>query len=123
MNGSAVDIPETGCYNDTTMTETPEDPSPETLWERVTHLDGEPIGVRESCAKYNLSPTSVYRWIEKGYVRVLREPPSGGGRGNKRLLNEADLAYAAEVADVRGRKPGRHIITEEYAPPHATTDD
>jgi hypothetical protein len=91
--------------------------SAQEIWERVARLDGEPIGVREACEKYDLSPTTVYTWIRRGYVRVLEE--GGRGRGNKRLLNEADLAYAGGVADTRGRQQGRTIITDEYVPPHA----
>jgi transposase len=87
------------------------------LWQRVSHLDGKPIGLREAIEKYDISMSTVYRWIDKGYVRVLEE--GGVGRGNKRLLNEADMAYAGKVADIRGRSQGRTIITEEYIPPHA----
>jgi predicted site-specific integrase-resolvase len=87
------------------------------LWARVRHLDGKPIGVREACEKYNLSPTSLYRWINRKYIRVLNDQ-RGGGRGIKRLLNEADVAYAAAVAKRRGQTQGRTIFTSEFAPIH-----
>jgi len=92
--------------------------TPGEIWERVAHLDGEGIGLERACEKYDLSAPSMYNWIEKGYVRVLKDR-RGGGRGIKRLLNEADVAYIAEVADIRGRVRGRDIITDEYLPPHA----
>lgn len=91
------------------------------LWRRVEHLDGKPIGLEDAYTKYNMSPPSVYRWIEKGYIRVLKDR-RGGGRGRKRLINEADIAYAAEVADERGRKRGRPIFTSEFTPPHCNTN-
>ena len=87
------------------------------LWNQVRHLDGRPIGLGEACRKYKLGTVSVYHWIEQGYVRVLNDQ-RGGGRGKKRTLNEADVAYASLVADTRGRRPGRRIFTRNFLPPH-----
>jgi len=64
---------------------------------------------------------SIYRWIERGYVRVL-DDQRGGGRGRKRLLNEADVAYAALVAKERGKREGRRILTPEFIPPHCVLE-
>jgi predicted site-specific integrase-resolvase len=89
------------------------------LWRRVQHLDGKPIGLREGCRKYDLSSPSVYNWIRKGYIRVLKDR-RGGGRGRKRLLNEADVAYAALVAEERGQQQGRAIFVPEFVPPHCS---
>lgn len=89
----------------------------EELWAQVKHLDGKPIGVTESCKKYELSPSSLYRWIDRSYVRVLQDR-RGGGRGHKRLLNEADVAYAALVAEHRAHTQTRDVFTSEFAPPH-----
>jgi len=91
------------------------------LWARVRHLDGVPIGLEEACARYKFSPSSVYRWIKRGYVRVIRDQRKGG-RGRKRLLNEADVAYAALVAQERGRREGKRILTPEFAPPHCVPE-
>jgi predicted site-specific integrase-resolvase len=90
------------------------------LWRRVRHLDGRPIGLREGCRKYDFSSPSVYNWINKGYIRVLKDT-RGGGRGRKRLLNEADLAYAALVAKERGQQQGKAIFTTEFIPPHSVS--
>jgi predicted site-specific integrase-resolvase len=87
------------------------------LWRRVRHLDGKPIGINEACDKYGFAPGSLYRWIKKDYIRVLKDQ-RGGGRGRKRLVNEADVAYAAEVARIRGQTPGRAIFVSDYTPPH-----
>jgi hypothetical protein len=93
----------------------------EELWRRVQHLDGEPIGIEDAYTKYAMSPSSVYRWMERGYIRILRDR-RGGGRGRKRLINEADIAYAAEVAGERGRKRGKPIFTSEFVPPHCSSN-
>ena len=90
-----------------------------TLWDQVKHLDGNSIGLEEACRKYRLSTTSVYRWIGQGYVRVLSDQ-RGGGRGRKRTLNEADVAYASLVAETRGRQQGKRIFTQEFIPLHLT---
>ena len=87
------------------------------LWARVEHLDGTPIGLEEACVKYDFSSPSVYRWIAQGYVRVLNDQ-RGGGRGRKRLLNEADVAYIALVAKERGKRQGKRIVTSKFTPPH-----
>ncbi len=87
------------------------------LWKRVKHLDGNPIGVGDARKKYALGAASLNRWIELGYVRVI-DNTRGGGRGRKRILNEADVAYAALVANERGRRPGKRIFTPEFVPPH-----
>jgi predicted site-specific integrase-resolvase len=90
------------------------------LWRRVQHLDGKPIGLEDAYTKYDMNPSSVYRWIEKGYIRILKDR-RGGGRGRKRLINEADMAYIAEVGDERGRKRGKPILTSEFIPPHCNS--
>jgi len=87
------------------------------LWSQVAHLDGSPIALEQACSRYAISSPSLYRWIDAGYVRVL-EDQRGGGRGRKRVLNEADVAYAALVAKERGRRRGKPIFTEEFLPPH-----
>ena len=92
------------------------------LWAQVSYLDGNSIGIEEACQKYNVSKASVYRWIELEYVRVL-DDQRGGGRGHKRLVNEADVAYASLVAKVRGRKKGKRILAREFIPPHAVTSN
>jgi hypothetical protein len=92
---------------------------PSDLWKRVKHLDGVPIGMGEACRKYRLGFASLNRWIELGYVRVV-DDQRGGGRGRKRAVNEADVAYAALVANERGRRRGRRIFTLELLPPHMT---
>ncbi|HIE38147.1 MAG TPA: hypothetical protein EYP77_03600 [Anaerolineae bacterium] len=87
------------------------------LWATVAHLENRRIGIHEASQKYNLSLDSLYRWIRLGYIRVV-EDAKGGGRGRKRLLNEADVAYASRLADIRGRGRGRRIFSEDMIPPH-----
>jgi predicted site-specific integrase-resolvase len=88
------------------------------LWTQVEQLQDVPIGIKEASEKYHLAPTSIYGWIRHGYVRVIDDQRTRG-RGRKRTLNEADVAYIALVAEERGRRPGKRIITPEFVPPHS----
>ena len=94
---------------------------PEDLWAKVAELDGIPITIEEACEKYDVSKPSIYRWINRGIVRVLKDQREGkrGGRGKKRLINEADVAYAALVAEIRDIRRGKPVFTKEFLPPHA----
>lgn len=85
----------------------------EALWEKVKHLDGRGIGVEEACQMYGYGRSSIYRWLDAGQVRIVKDC-RGGGRGHKRLLNQADLAYIAVVGEVHGRCSGRPILTPEF---------
>jgi len=87
------------------------------LWKQVEALDGCPIGVKDARLKYSFGAATLKQWIEDGIVRVLSHP-DGYGRGKKKLLNEADVAYANLVAKARGRRRGRRIFTSDYLPPH-----
>jgi len=87
------------------------------LWKLVKHLEGVPIGVGEACEKYGLPLASLYRWIQWGYIRVMSEA-TGKGRGKKRILNEADVAYAHLLRQRLGKGRGHRFFTKEYAPPH-----
>ena len=91
----------------------------EELWKRVKHLEGESVGVYEARDKYGISVTSLYRWIRRGYVRVVRDN-RGGGRGQKRLLNEADVAYASLLVERAGGERGHSVFSPKVVPPHFT---
>jgi predicted site-specific integrase-resolvase len=87
------------------------------LWRRVKHLDGQKIGVNEAAQRYDLSTGSLTRWTQAGYIRILHRGNPKGGRGNKTLLNEADVAYAKLAAEKRQAGPGRKVFTQEFLPP------
>jgi predicted site-specific integrase-resolvase len=87
------------------------------LWRRVQHLDGQGVGVNEAARKYDLSTGSLSRWIQAGYIRILHRGNPKGGRGNKTLLNEADVAYAQLASEERCAGPGRKVFVQEFLPP------
>ncbi len=83
------------------------------LWEQVAHLDGQPITISRARTEYKIGSATLYNWIRRGIVRVIKRV------GNSTvLLNEADVAYAAQVANQRNVRRGRKTFTPEFLPPH-----
>jgi predicted site-specific integrase-resolvase len=85
------------------------------LWAKVSKFEGETISIREA-EELGVSYPTLYKCIELGYIRA-EDKPSQGGRGNKRRLNKADVAYVAELAK-RGGGRGHRLFTPETIPPH-----
>jgi len=89
------------------------------LWARVKYLDAVTISMSQACEKYEeINFASLSRWVARGYIRTVGNSSRGGGRGRRRLLNEADVAYTASLLRVRGKKPGKRVFTTETLPPH-----
>ena len=89
----------------------------EALWQEASRWEGHVIGIEEAHELYGLNKQSIYRWIEKGYIRVVKDQ-RGGGRGRKRLLNKADVVYIALLKERIGQHRGRRLLTPETLPPH-----
>ena len=89
------------------------------MWEQVKRLEGIPISMSDACEKYReLNFASLSRWIKQGYIRTIGKMPQSRGRGHKKLLNEADVAYATLILRQRGKQPGKRVFTPETIPPH-----
>lgn len=86
------------------------------IWERVAKFEGETVSTQEAREIFNISDRTLYRCIENGYIRAGQG--SKGGRGKKRELNKADVAYVAELVK-RGRGRGHRIFNPDTIPPHA----
>jgi hypothetical protein len=87
------------------------------IWERVKKYDGETIGVREARNIFHVPDQTIYRCIEKGYIRA--DKPGNGGRGRRRQLNKADVAYVAELVRHSGNGRGHRLFGPDTIPPHA----
>ncbi len=87
------------------------------LWQQASKWEGQVIGIEEAQELYGLNKQSIYRWIAKGYIRVVKDI-RGGGRGRKRLLNKADVVYIALLKEKLGTRRGRRLLTPETLPPH-----
>lgn len=68
--------------------------------EDFAHLEEVPITVSEAAQKYQVPRHAIYRWIRRGYIRVLQEVSGGRGKALK-IINEADVAICSAVYKIR----------------------
>jgi hypothetical protein len=87
------------------------------IWQKVAHLEKNRIGIREARELYGIPDQTIAHGIREGYIRD--EGASGTGRGNKHLVYESDIAYAAELKRVLGGGRGHRIFGPDTIPPHA----
>ncbi len=64
------------------------------ITEESAHLRGQPIGVREAAKKYEISSVTLSRWVKAEYIRAITDNVK---RGQKKLVDEADVAYCAKI--------------------------
>ena len=78
-------------------------------YKKHVHLKGVGIGIAEAARKYDLVFSSVRRWAEAGYIARI------GTDKNKVLLDEADVAYCAEVYRQRSGQ-GKWLFNPDGTP-------
>ena len=78
--------------------------------EDFEHLRGNRLGISEAARKYGLRQPTLSHWVRRGIVNVL------GRDGNKILVDEADVAYAATVYRLKGGRQGMRIFDKEGRP-------
>ncbi len=78
-------------------------------YKKHAHLRGNPIWISEAARKYNLLAQTIWKWVKAGYIKQL------GLNGNKVLIDEADVAYCAEIYRQRG-KMGRVLFNSDGTP-------
>ncbi|MDT8899427.1 hypothetical protein QYE77_14275 [Thermanaerothrix sp. 4228-RoL] len=70
---------------------------------------GRPIWIREAERVYRVPAETLSTWAKKGYIRII------GKKGNKVLLDEADVAYCSDVYKKSG-KQGRVLFNPDGTP-------
>lgn len=65
---------------------------------KFRHLKGVAISIGNASRKYNIPHPTISRWVKRGLVEQL------GMDKNRVLIDEADIAYCAEISSHR---PGR----------------
>jgi len=78
-------------------------------YQMYAHLKGTPIWISEAARRYQVPHQTVVRWIKAGYIKQL------GMRGNKVLIDQADIAYCSEIYRKRG-KQGRVLFNRDGTP-------
>ena len=78
-------------------------------YKQYAHLRGQPIWISEAARKYNLVAPTITGWVKAGYIAIL------GRDGQKVLLDEADVAYCAEINRKRGGQ-GKRVFNIDGTP-------
>ncbi len=83
----------------------------EDLPEHQKHAEkrGRPIWIREAERVYRVPAETLSTWAKKGYIRIICK------KGNKVLLDEADVAYCSDVYKKSG-KQGRILFNPDGTP-------
>jgi hypothetical protein len=78
----------------------------------LKHSDkkGQLIGLREAQRKYGIPARTISGWIDQGKITVL------GKSGLRVLVDEADIAYMAELRTLRQGRRGTRIATASGDP-------
>ena len=63
--------------------------------EDFAHLEGQAITVSEAAKKYGVPLPTLYRWMRRGFLTILKQ------QGRRKFLDEASVAYCAEIYNVR----------------------
>lgn len=79
-------------------------------WKKHAHLKGTPIWISEAERKYGIANPTIWRWAKSGIIARL------GMDGNKALIDEADMAYCAEIYHSRDTKQGRRLFDSNGLP-------
>lgn len=79
---------------------------------KFSPLIGQPITVTDAANKYNVHRDTVLVWVKNRYVTALKH----GGRGSRMELDEADIAYCAEIHHKRGGISGAPLLDDDGLP-------
>lgn len=72
-------------------------------YKKFTYLKDTPIWLSEAERRYNIPHETILKWVKEGFIIKL------GKDGNKLLLDEADVAYCAEIYKKAYEKSGGKI--------------
>lgn len=70
--------------------------------EKFDDLRDKKIGITEAALKYQVGPTVISSWIKQGRLNIV-----GSGPRNKKLINEAEIAYLTEIGKAKKMRPGK----------------
>ncbi|GAP10190.1 hypothetical protein BECAL_01352 [Bellilinea caldifistulae] len=78
-------------------------------YKKHAHLKGKPIWISEAERKYGVPNPTVSVWVKRGLIKVL------GYEKNRKLIDEADVAYCAEIYNQR-RGQGKWLFDDNGLP-------
>lgn len=71
---------------------------------KFAHLTGVEISAGRASRKYNFALSSLLKWAAQGHIKVLRR------EGQMVYLDEGDVAYARERANVKNLRQGQRLF-------------
>jgi len=79
--------------------------------EDYEHLRGVPITVTEAAREYETNRTTIFAWVQKGYIDIIKP-------GYGMLLDKADVAYCVAVHRVRKKFGVRAPLLQDDGTPY-----
>ncbi len=73
--------------------------------EKFDHLRGHLIGIGEAAREHKLSQVTISRWVQQGQLKVKSQ------EGQKKLVDEADVAYLAALGRAKKMRPGKKVFS------------
>ena len=73
--------------------------------EKFSQLRGNLLGIGEAAREYKLSQVTISRWVQQGRLQVK------GEEGQKKLVDEADVAYLAALGRAKKMRPGKKVFS------------
>lgn len=74
--------------------------------EKFDHLRGNFLGLTEAGLKYGIASSVISGWVKQGLL-----PIKGYAERNKKLIDEADVAYLSELGRAKKMRPGKKPFT------------
>ncbi|WP_448334839.1 hypothetical protein [Bellilinea sp.] len=78
-------------------------------YQKYAHLRGKPIWISKAARDYRVLQPTLSKWVKAGIIKII------GKEANRILIDEADVAYCAEVYRARGI-PGRILFNSDGTP-------
>lgn len=73
-------------------------------------MAGKGIGIREAAQKYGIAHQTICRWVAAGWLPVIAQD------GRKKLVDQAIMAYAADIYKNCDGGQGRWVFNSEGVP-------
>jgi len=74
--------------------------------EQFDHLRGNLISMSDAAEKYQVHTGTISQWVQRGYLKFH------GWDRNRKLIDEADVAYMVTIRQAKHVRPGKKIFAK-----------
>jgi len=74
--------------------------------EQFENLRGNLISMSDAAEKYKVHSSRISQWVQRGYLEFH------GWDRNRKLVDEADVAYMTTIMQAKKLRPGKKIFTK-----------